>query len=158
MNIVIRKYINPKNEESMIFHDFLNSGFFDCDVNSFLNSQIYYVAYLNNEIVGVRKVLTSFQNYIVGSKWNDRLIEFIDFNKNIYYLQSLAVKIEYRGNGIGSLLLKEAIEDIKQENKTNDYQVFSSLCITNTIKNKYIDLYNFKILKETPDRLVVGFI
>jgi GNAT superfamily N-acetyltransferase len=156
VKIIIKKYINPTLEESNKIHCFLNSGYFDCEVNQFQESQIYYVAYHQDIIVGARKVLTNFQEYVEHSKWNKRLIEYVNFNKKVYYLQALAVREEYRCKGIGTLLLRSAVEDIQRDEKR--YQIFTSLCDTNTLKDQYIEKYGFIVLKKITGRLVLGIV
>lgn len=151
MSIIIKKFINPSKEISKDFHEYLNSGFFDCSVDEFMENQIYYVAFFENKIVGARKVLTNFQDYVENTKWKERLGNSIDKNKNSCYFQALAVSEEYRNMGIGKRLLKCAIDDLDES-----IHIFSSLCDTNTLKDVYLNDYRFKILKSTESRLVIA--
>ncbi len=149
--MIICKYVNPNHKTRSPWNAFLNSGFFDCTVSDYRYNQTYYVATINGKTVGVRKVLTEFNTYFHKTKWSDRLGDFLEKERDVYYLQAIAVDPAFRGQGVGSSLLDASMRDIPKS-----AQVFSSLCEGNTIKNSYFDKYGFKLLLVTENRYVIG--
>jgi ribosomal protein S18 acetylase RimI-like enzyme len=149
--VTIHKMVNPSEYESREVSTFLNSGYFDCEIEDFIDSQMYYVMKFDGEIVAARKILTGFNKYFNKTKWFDRLKDHVDPSRDAMYLHAIAVKKEFRSKGLGQLLLEESLQDIP-----NNIQVYSSLCSSNTMMKKYICSYGFSVIKRIPGRVVIA--
>ncbi|WP_415913213.1 GNAT family N-acetyltransferase [Neptuniibacter sp. QD37_11] len=148
----IIRYTNPKGCLKDVLDSFLNKNdFFDVPISSLEHFEWYYVAYLEDEMVGVRKVLTDFETWSPYTYHEERFKEFYNPAYDTYYLQAIAVLPAFRGQGIGTALLHHAIEDIPK-----NACIFTSLCEANTIKNQYIDTHGFSLLKSLPERTCLG--
>lgn len=94
-NIKIKKIINPNLRLKKEIDDFINKDFFDIKLTDFIGNEIYYIIRdEDKKIIAARKVIFDLQKFLDKTPFYERLKNYINYNKKVYYLQALCVKKE----------------------------------------------------------------
>ena len=140
MNVIIKK--ESLNDE--IFNFLIDESFYlCCKVKNINEDNIDIMIKLKQKLKKLYLV-ELIDNKIYTAYLNDELVGVSCIN-NQNHLSDLFVRKEYQNNGIGSMLLKQVIED---NNQYGD--------ITLNANKEYLNFYkenNFKIIEETEDSI-----
>ena len=150
--MILSTYCNPSKLQKLHFDHFLNNNeFFDCEIDSFPGNEIYYVAVVNKEIVGIRKMLVNMHDFYKDTVLYERFKCYLSEFKDPHYVQAEGVLKTHRNMSIGSGMLKKSMDDIDHKS-----QIFISLQDSNTLSKKYIAEYGFSELGKTDSRVFLG--
>lgn len=131
-------FSEAKENEYKLLNKWLSDKF-GFKFTKFKQNEKYFTAKMDNEIIGVSKILIDFQDVYYKYDNFKFLKEFIT-GKTVYRL-GLYIDLEYRHKNIGKQLI-----DLSFKSIDNEYSVISSFMDTNTLIPYYKEKYNMEYI------------